>query len=92
MDTGDIVRYLPTSTVGKVVDIKEEDGIVWVKLDKTNLYYKKSLLEPATEAEYKTSSFKEREGKKYEGKSSVEDLDKMEREVDISEMMPSGGG
>lgn len=92
MDKGEIVKYSPTSTVGKVEDVREEDGVVWVKLDKTGLYYRASLLEPAVEAEYKTSSFKEREGKKFDRKTSLDEIDKMEREVDISEMMPSGGG
>jgi len=93
MDTGDIVRYTPTSTVGKVLDVKEEDGVVWVKLDKTNLYYRQTLLVPASESEYKTTSFKERESKTpLAAREGFEDINKIEREVDISEMMPSGGG
>jgi len=92
MDKGDIVKYPPTSTVGKVTDIKSEDGIVWVKLDKTNLYYKESLLVPADPSEYKTTSFKEQQGKAFKGTATVRDLNRMEEEVDISEMMPSGGG
>ena len=92
MDTGDIVKYTPTSTVGKILDIKEEDGTVWVKLDKTNLYYRESLLVPADKSEYKTTSFKERGPKEFKGTSTVDDLTKMEQEVDITEMMPSGGG
>ena len=92
MDRGDIVKYPPTSTVGKVTDIKEEDGTVWVKLDRTNLYYKMSLLAPADPSEYKTTSFKEQQGKAFKGTATVKDLNRMEEEVDISEMMPSGGG
>ena len=92
MDKGDIVKYVPTNTVGKVVEIKEEDGKVWVKLDKTNLYYVIDTLVPADETEYKTVSFKEKASKAFKGTKSVADLNKMEKEVDISEMMPSGGG
>lgn len=92
MEKGDVVKYKPTSTVGKVVDTKETDGRVWVKLDKTNLYYVIDTLEPADESEYKIVSFKEKETKNFRGTSTVEDLNKMEREVDITEMMPSGGG
>lgn len=41
----DHVRYVDTGTVGKVIDIKTEDEIDWVKLDKTNLWYKATLVE-----------------------------------------------
>ncbi|MBQ8373667.1 MAG: DUF2098 family protein, partial [Candidatus Methanomethylophilaceae archaeon] len=44
MKHGDILKYLPTSTVGKVQDIKEENGVVWVKLDFTGLYYDSTYL------------------------------------------------
>ena len=92
MDKGDIVRYVPTDTVGKVVEIREEDGKVWVKLDRTGLFYASSTLVPADASDYKAVSFKEQESKTFKGTRSVEDLNKMEKEVDISEMMPSGGG
>ncbi|MCQ2069662.1 MAG: DUF2098 domain-containing protein [archaeon] len=92
MDVGDVVKYTPTSTVGKVVDIKEMNGKVWMRLDRTDLYYVADTLVAADVSEYKTSSFKERESKEFKGRDSVDDLQKMEREVDITEMMPSGGG
>jgi len=92
MQKGDVVKYIPTATVGKVEDIMEKDGRVWVQLDKTGLYYVSETLAPADPSEYKTTSFKEREVKEYGGKSSVDDIDKMERDVDIGGMMPSGGG
>ena len=92
MDKGDVVKYSPTSTVGKIVDIKEEDGKTWIKLDTSGLYYVASTSQPADPAEYKTTSFKERKAKEYGNKKNIDDLEKMEREVDISEMMPSGGG
>lgn len=41
----DYVRYVDTGTVGKVLDLKTSDGIDWVKIDKTNLWYKSSLVE-----------------------------------------------
>ena len=32
------VRYVDTGTIGKVIDVKTNDeGIDWVKIDKTNL-------------------------------------------------------
>ncbi len=91
MKEGDLLKYTPTSTVGKVIDIRERDGKVWVRLDYTDLYYDASLLIPADESEYISVSFKER--KAYDGgRDALEDLKKTLEEVDTSEMMPSGGG
>jgi hypothetical protein len=47
MMEGDVLKYMPTSTVGKVTEIRERSGKVWVKLDFTNLYYDASYLVPA---------------------------------------------
>ena len=41
----DYVRYVDTGTVGKVLDIKTEDEISWVLIDKTGLWYKSKLVE-----------------------------------------------
>ena len=84
LKVGDLLKYTPTSTVGKVTDVQEKDGRVWVKLDFTDLYYDATTLIPADPSEYIEVSFKERK---------VSERGKREtQEVDISEMMPSGGG
>ncbi len=91
MKVGDLLKYLPTSTVGKVTDIRERDGKTWVRLDFTDLYYDASLLTPADPSEYIEVSFKER--KVYDGgRDALEKLRKEKEEVDITEFMPSGGG
>jgi hypothetical protein len=41
----DHVRYVDTGTVGKVIGIKSENEVDWVKIDKTNLWYKADLVE-----------------------------------------------
>lgn len=91
MKVGDLLKYTPTSTVGKVTDIRERDGKTWARLDFTDLYYDVSLLIPADESEYIAVSVKER--RSYDGgREALEDLKKELEEVDTSEMMPSGGG
>lgn len=91
LNVGDLLKYTPTSTVGKVTDVREKDGKVWVRLDFTDLYYDSKYLIPADPSEYIEVSFKER--KEYDGgMKSIQDLKKETEEVDISEMMPSGGG
>ena len=42
---GSIVRYIGTGTVGKVKDIKVEDGRTWALLDSSDLYYQIMYLE-----------------------------------------------
>ena len=39
------VRYVDTGTIGKVLDIKTTDGVGWVRIDKTDLWYRASLVE-----------------------------------------------
>lgn len=91
MKVGDLLKYIPTATVGKVTDIRERDGKTWARLDFTDLYYEVSLLIPADPSEYVAVSFKER--RSYDGgREALEDLKKELSEVDTSEMMPSGGG
>jgi hypothetical protein len=36
---GTMVRYVTTRTLGKVVDLKVEDGKTWAQIDSTELYY-----------------------------------------------------
>ena len=47
MQLGEIYKYLPTSTVGKVLDMRERDGKSWAQLDFTGLWYDTSMLVPA---------------------------------------------
>lgn len=53
----DHVRYVDTGTIGKVVDIKTENDIGWVKLDKTELWYRSKLVELLDEKDLKNKSF-----------------------------------
>ena len=95
MMVGDILKYMPTATVGKVTDIRERDGKVWARLDFTDLYYDVSQLVPADASEYKEVSFKEREQSpdSYKGiGKTLEELHEMESDADIAEFMPTGGG
>jgi hypothetical protein len=92
LQKGDLLKYIPTSTVGKVTDIQEKDGKVWVRLDFTDLYYDAKYLIQADPSEYIEVSYKERKTV-YEGSmKSIEDVKRESEEVDISEFMPSGGG
>ena len=91
MQVGDLAKYMPTSTVGKITEIREKDGVTWVRLDYTDLYYDAANLTEADPSEYIEVSFKERSSFE-RGMKSIEDIKRETQEVDISEFMPSGGG
>ena len=88
MQVGDICKYLPTSTVGKIKEIRETRGKVWALLDFTNLYYDVEYLTKADISEYKEVSYKERELRG----SADGALKKTAEEVNIDTFTPSGGG
>jgi hypothetical protein len=46
---GDHVKYINTGTVGKVLEIMEDDEGIWAYLESTELYYKIEFLESAEE-------------------------------------------
>lgn len=49
------VRYVDTGTIGKVLDMKTTDGVDWVKIDKTNLWYRAKLVELLDDKDLKKS-------------------------------------
>ena len=60
MEVGDYARYMNTGTVGKVEDVMVEEGVHWVLLDVTQLYYDETKLEKASEEEYKPVTIREK--------------------------------
>ena len=51
------VRYVDTVTVGKVLDVKTENDMGWVKLDKTELWYLANRVELLDEKDIKKSTW-----------------------------------
>ncbi|WP_340820328.1 DUF2098 domain-containing protein [Methanolobus sp. WCC4] len=49
--TGSVVRYVNTGTVGRVVDIMQDEEGIWVLLDSTGFLYKPEALVMADESE-----------------------------------------
>ena len=49
IDVGAFIRYTGTGTISKVVDLKEEDNMQWVKLDEPALWYAADSLEVVNE-------------------------------------------
>jgi len=51
MQVGEFAKYRVTGTVGKVLEVRERDGVEWALLDTYDLWYVTSLLDPASEDE-----------------------------------------
>lgn len=83
------VRYVDTGTIGKVVDVKTEDGIDWVKIGKTDLWYRSSLLELLDEKDLKTKHDSNDDEMDIEAlKEKTLDLENVELDSNVAE----GGG
>jgi hypothetical protein len=85
---GDIVKYVNTDTISRVIDLKkDEQGKVWVLLESTNLWYRDKTLEP--------TDIKARE-KEEEKKLTAEELDerfrKLKETMQAFELGKAGGG
>lgn len=53
IEIGSVVRYLNTGTVGRVLDLKEDEDGIWVLVDSTGLFYKPETLVIANENDLK---------------------------------------
>ena len=85
----DYVRYVDTGTIGKVLDIKTEDEIDWVLIDKTDLWYKSKLVEVLDEKDVKVKFTPTgRELDVEELKEKAAEMENMEMDSSVAE----GGG
>lgn len=84
------VRYTGTGTVGKVVDLKEENNTNWVLIGETGLWYSPDLLEVLDE-KYVKNKFKDSKNKEIDIediKNLRDDFENMELDSNVAE----GGG
>jgi hypothetical protein len=86
------VRYVDTGTIGKVVDLRTHDGVEWVKLDKTELWYRSNLVELLDDKDIKKSSLYDDDGDKEVDieamKEKAASLENMQMDSSVAE----GGG
>ncbi|WP_407431447.1 DUF2098 domain-containing protein [Methanobrevibacter sp.] len=85
----DFVRYADTGTMGKVLEIKTEDEIDWVLIDKTNLWYKAKLVELLDEKDIKIKFTPS--GREVDIEELKEKADKLEN-MQMDSSVAEGGG
>ncbi len=72
------VRYVDTGTIGKVLDLKVENEVGWVKLDKTELWYRANHVELLDEKDIKKSRW---------GKNNEVDIEDLkEKALDFNDL------
>ncbi|WP_458404843.1 DUF2098 domain-containing protein [Methanobrevibacter sp.] len=79
------VRYVDTGTVGKVLDMKTENEVEWVKLDKTELWYLADRVELLDEKDIKKSTWEEN------NEVDIEDLKEKASNFDSFELATDAG-
>ena len=86
------IRYVDTGTVGKVLDVKTQNDVGWVKIDKTNLWYRSDLVELLDEKDIKKSTYYDNEG---DGELDVEAMKEKAARFEDMQMdsnVAEGGG
>jgi len=86
------VRYTDTGTIGKVLDIKSENNINWVKLDKTELWYRSDLLLLLDDKDIKKSNYYDNEN---DGEIDIEDMKEKAKaleNIELDSNVAEGGG
>ena len=84
------VRYVDTGTIGKVLDIKTTDGVDWVKIDKTDLWYRASLVEVLDDKDL-NKRFDDRGDGELDIEALKEKAEKLEN-MQIDSSVAEGGG
>ncbi|MBE6509565.1 MAG: DUF2098 domain-containing protein [Methanobrevibacter sp.] len=86
------VRYVDTGTIGKVIDMKTKDGVEWVLLDKTNMWYRSKLVELLEEKDIKKSTYYDKES---DGEIDIEEMKEKARaleDLELDSKVAEGGG
>ena len=86
------VRYVDTGTIGKVVDVKTQDGMEWVKLDKTELWYRSNLVELLDDKDIKKSTlYDDRDNQELDVEAMKEKASAFE-DMQMDSSVAEGGG
>ena len=86
------VRYVDTGTIGMVVDAKTQDGVDWVKIDKTNLWYRAKLVELLDEKDIKKSAYYDREDDNEVDVDELKEKAMNFEDMELSSHVAEGGG
>lgn len=81
---GSFIRYTGTGTVGKVVDLRFDEDLDWVKLEDNNLWYSADLVELVDENSLNIKD------SKIKRDTNVDDLKDLANEFDEASLTSGG--
>ncbi|AMK15707.1 DUF2098 domain-containing protein [Methanobrevibacter olleyae] len=90
IDVGAFIRYTGTGTISKVVDLKEEDNMQWVKLDEPALWYATDSLEVVDEKDIINVESVDKDTLK-QVKDLKEDFDELSQSINDIQGCEGGG-
>ncbi len=91
IEKGSYILYAKTGTIGKVIDIKNENNETWAKIDSTDLWYNSQFIQAIDKSEEEKIKSKLR--KKEDAAEKVRKMKKGSLEdVDMSSELCDGGG
>lgn len=86
------VRYVDTGTIGKVLDVKIQDDVGWVLIDKTELWYRSNLVELLDKKDIKKSDFYDRETDDEVDVDELKEKAMKFEDMELSSHVAEGGG
>ena len=89
---GSYVRYVDTGTIGQVLDAKIQDGLGWVLLDKTELWYRSNLVELLDKKDIRKSDFYDRENDDEVDVDELKEKAMKFEDMELSSHVAEGGG
>ena len=86
------VRYVETGTIGKVVDERKQNGYEWVKVKKTNMWYRSDLVELLDEKDIKKSTYYDKENDGEVDIESIKEKATAFEDMEMDSSVAEGGG
>lgn len=86
------VRYVDTGTIGKVVDVKTNHDVGWVKLDKTELWYRSKLVELLDDKDIKKSNYYDKESNDDVDIDAMKEKAMALEDIELDSNVAEGGG
>lgn len=86
------VRYGDTGTIGKVLDVRIQDDVGWVLIDKTELWYRSNLVELLDKKDIKKSAYYDRENDDDVDVDELKEKAMKFEDMELSSHVAEGGG
>lgn len=84
VEIGSFIRYIGTGTIGKVIDIKRENSLDWIKLENPELWYSSETVELIDEKNIENNK------DKYQKEKDINDVKDLSDDLDDISLISGG--